>query len=335
MKTVICDRERPDQTGAKISDNGFTYTLDSAWAKWPEELSGAHVLNGCFNKNGDLYVAVEDKEHPVVIFSPDGDYKGSLGKGLFAKSHSVFFTPQNTLLVTDSHKNSHVIREINMGGELVRDFGTLGKPGDSGYDFDYLKVLEAEGRVPADPEWLERAAYNARLDSVKKLGTPFCRPCCMVMNQEGEYFAADGYGNDAVHRFKADGSYDMSWGGPGKEPGKFRLVHDVRVDGLGRVWVTDRENKRVQVFTRDGELVAMIAGNLMHPGAVWIDETYAYIGEIDGGVTIVDMDFNVKAQFARHGSVLRAHGLTADACGNLFLFTNKWNDNNILRLVRE
>lgn len=335
MKTIICDRERPDHIGDKISDNGFTYTLDFNWAKWPKELSGVHVLNGCFDKEGNLYAATESKDHPVVWFSPDGEYKGSIGKGLFAKAHSVFFTPQNTILVADTSKDYHVIREISMEGELVRDFGTLGQPGDSGYDFNYLDVLEAEGRVPEDPEWLKRAEANARLDSVKKLGTPFCRPCCMVMNQEGEYFAADGYGNDAVHRFKADGSYDMSWGGPGQEPGHFRLVHDVRVDSMGRVWVTDRENKRVQVFTRDGELLAVIAGNLMRLGAVWVDETYAYIGELDGGLTIVDMDFNVKAQFGCEGSVIHGHGLTADGKGNLFVFTNKKNANNILRLVRE
>lgn len=93
-----------------------------------------------------------------------------------------------------------------------------------------------------------------------------------------------------VHRFHPDGSYDMSWGGPGSEPGKFRLVHDVRVDPLGRIWVSDRENCRVQIFTRDGELLAVIGGDLMRIGSVWLDGQYAYIGELDGGVTILDME---------------------------------------------
>lgn len=58
-------------------------------------------------------------------------------------------------------------------------------------------------------------------DSVKKLGTSFCRPCAMIMNENGEYFAADGYGNDAVHKFRADRSYEKSWGGPDRSRGSF------------------------------------------------------------------------------------------------------------------
>lgn len=91
-------------------------------------------------------------------------------------------------------------------------------------------MLEAEHRVPTAPNWLKRAEANARLDSVRKLGTPFCRPCAMVMNDQGEYFAADGYGNDAVHKFDANGSYAFSWGGPGGEPGGFLLVHGICID---------------------------------------------------------------------------------------------------------
>lgn len=335
MKSIICDRERPEEINDVISDSGFTYRLDFSWAKWPEELKGVHVLNGCFDEQGNMYVAVEDQKNPVVVFSPDGDYIKSIGEGLFAKAHSTFLTPDGTILVADTSMNYHVIREITLDGRLVRDFGTLGQQGDSGYDLHYLEVLQREGRVPTDPAWNKSAEKNARLDSVRKLGTPFCRPCSMVMNAEGEYFAADGYGNAAVHRFRADGTYDFSWGGPGNEPGKFRLVHDVRLDGKGRVWVSDRENKRVQVFTQDGELIAVIGGNLMRIGAVWIDEPYAYIGELDGGITIVDMDFHVKAQLGCRGSVIHAHGITADKNGNLYVLTNKKNENNILRLVRE
>lgn len=335
VKNVICEGARPTSINDEIVDHEFHYRLDFSWAKWPDGLKGVHVLNGCFDADGNLYVATENKEHPIVVFSSDGEYQRSIGKGLFSKAHSVYLTPTNTILVADTSVNYHVIREITMDGVLVRDFGTLGKPGDSGYDVNYLEILEKEGRVPSDPAWLKNAEKNARLDSIQKLGTPFCRPCCMVMNQEGEYFAADGYGNAAVHKFQKNGTYDFSWGGPGNEPGKFRLVHDVRIDNRGRVWVADRENCRVQIFTQQGDLQAVISGNLMRIGAVWIDDQYAYIGELDGGVTIVDMDLQVKAQLGSKGSVIHAHGITADEKGNLYIMTNKKNENNILRLVRE
>lgn len=112
-----------------------------------------------------------------------GHFKGVSAGAFSEKAHSIFLTPSHTILVADSSKNCHVIREISLDGVLVRDFGTMGQPGDSGYDFNYLEVLEREGRVPADPVWNKRAEANARLDSVKKMGTPFCRPCSMVMTR--------------------------------------------------------------------------------------------------------------------------------------------------------
>lgn len=335
MKNIVCDRKRPTHIESVAEDGKFRYELDFLWAKWPEEMKGIHTLNGCFDQNGNLYVATEDKNHPVVIFSENGEYVRSIGAGLFQKAHSIFLTSQNTILVADTSKDYHVIREIDMEGKLVRDFGTLGQPGDSGYDINYLEVLQRENRVPEDPVWNKRAEANARFDSVKKMGTPFCRPCNMVMDAEGKYYAADGYGNDAVHRFGADGTHELSWGGPGKEPGKFRLVHDVRIDRRERVWVSDRENSRVQIFTKDGDLIAVVSGNLMRIGAVWLDDQYAFIGELDGGITILNMDLEVIAQLGCKGSVIHAHGITEDRKGNLFVFTNKKNENSILRMVRK
>lgn len=335
MRHIICDRSRPQEIGQAIEDGYFHYRLDFQWAKWPEELRGIHTLNACFGRDGCMYVATDNKSHPVVIFAPDGQYLKSIGAGLFSKAHSTFLTEDRTLLVADSGSSCHVIREITLDGELVRDFGTMGQPGDSGYDLNYLEVLRAEGRVPEDPAWNKRAEANARLDSVRKLGTPFCRPCAMVTNRQGEYFAADGYGNDAVHKFNRDGSYAFSWGGPGQASGQFRLVHDIQIDRLDRVWVADRENSRVQVFDQSGTILAVIDGNLMRIGGVWTDDNYAYISELDGGLTILDMELNVLAQLGCKGSVIHAHGLTGGVNGDIYVLTNKKNENNILRLVRE
>lgn len=333
MRELICTGPR-EETAGVLGSGPCRYEMDFEWAKWPEELAGVHVLNGCFDDDGTLYAATDDKDHPIVAFSGDGTFLRSFGAGLFSKAHSVYITPRRTILTADTAKNAHVIREITMDGQLVRDFGTFGVPGDSGYDFDYLSVLEREGRVPDDPAWQKRAAANARLDSIVRIGKPFCRPCAMVMNDKGEYFAADGYGNAAVHKFAADGSYLTSWGGPGQEYGRFRLVHDVRIDSLGRVWVSDRENSRVQVFDQDGRLLAVIRGDLMRIGAVWPSADRIYIGELDGGVTVLDLELNVLTQFGWKGSPIHAHGICARENGDLFVFTNKKNPNNILRLAR-
>ncbi|NIR36708.1 MAG: hypothetical protein GWN73_12760, partial [Actinobacteria bacterium] len=50
----------------------------------------------------------------------------------------------------------------------------------------------------------------------------------------------------------AGGEHLASWGRPGTESGAFSTPHSVWVDGGDRVLVVDRENDRVEVFSRDG-----------------------------------------------------------------------------------
>ena len=319
-----------------FGEGNFYYKPDIDWCKWPEELRGIHVLNGRFTKENHLIVATDRKEVPLIEFDAEGNMLRSFGQGYFSKAHSVYLTPQNTILCADSSASLHVIQEIAMDGTLVRTFGNKGIPGDSGYDSNYLAVLKEKGQVPDDPAWKKRHDFNASLDSIRKIGKPFCRPCAMVMDSKGRYYAADGYGNAAVHRFAADGHYECSWGGPGKSAGKFRLVHDVYVDPLDRVWVADRENACVHIFDTEGKVLAYFADGLFRVGSICGDGSFVYIGELDGGVTIMDLNLNVISQFGSPGSPLHAHGITCDNKDNLYIFTNKSHpENNVLRLVKK
>ena len=73
--------------------------------------------------------------------------------------------------------------------------------------------------------------------------------------QMATMFVSDGYGNARVHRFSADGTLERSWGEPGNGPGEFNLPHGIGVDSAGTVYVADRENSRIQLFTSVGEYV--------------------------------------------------------------------------------
>jgi hypothetical protein len=98
-----------------------------------------------------------------------------------------------------------------------------------------------------------------------------------------EVFVADGYGNRRVIVFDADsGKFERMWGAFGNVPTdptpsergraeapspedsegpgapQFDLVHSARVSNDGMVYVSDRRNKRVQVFTTDGRYVTQV-----------------------------------------------------------------------------
>jgi DNA-binding beta-propeller fold protein YncE len=90
-----------------------------------------------------------------------------------------------------------------------------------------------------------------------------------VYPKTNEVFVADGYVNRRIIVLDADtGKFKRMWGaygntpddtapnkltdeGPG--PQQFNLVHGVRVSNDGTVYVADRMNNRMQVFTIDGK----------------------------------------------------------------------------------
>jgi hypothetical protein len=94
-----------------------------------------------------------------------------------------------------------------------------------------------------------------------------------------ELFVADGYGNHRVIVFDADtGAFKRMWGAFGKPPGgedncaivtpktfpdaegpaHFNVAHAIRVADDGMVYLADRENRRVQMFTSDGKFVKQL-----------------------------------------------------------------------------
>jgi len=56
-------------------------------------------------------------------------------------------------------------------------------------------------------------------------------------------------------KFTHDGKYILEFGSRGTGPGQFELPHNVVVDPQGKVYVTDRENRRIEVFDANGKFL--------------------------------------------------------------------------------
>ena len=92
-----------------------------------------------------------------------------------------------------------------------------------------------------------------------------------VWQPTNEIFISDGYVNRRVIVFDNDtGKFKRMWGAYGKTPDdkvsnersfdgpppqQFNLVHGIRISNDGLVYVSDRQNNRIQVFTLDGKFV--------------------------------------------------------------------------------
>ena len=83
----------------------------------------------------------------------------------------------------------------------------------------------------------------------------FNGPTDVAVSMKGEVFIADGYGNSRIVVYSYEGRYLREWGSKGSMPGQFRIPHNMALDEDGLVYVADRENSRVQVFSETGLLV--------------------------------------------------------------------------------
>jgi hypothetical protein len=78
----------------------------------------------------------------------------------------------------------------------------------------------------------------------------FRRPTDIAWLPDGTFFVADGYGNKRVVKFDKDGKFlKRAMSGA---PTPFNTVHGIAVAGSPpRVFVSDRSNRRIQVFDTD------------------------------------------------------------------------------------
>jgi hypothetical protein len=165
-----------------------------------------------------------------------------------------------------------------------------------------------------------------------------------------EVFVADGYINRRVIVFDADtGAFKRMWGaygdppddsapktfaGEGPGPRQFNTVHGIKVSSDGLVYVNDRLNNRVQVFTIDGtfqrevfiERTTQLLGTSFtaafspDPGQRWL-----YVGDAGNGrVHVFDrrtlQEVGAFGRIGRYaGEFVFLHNLATDSKGNLYV----------------
>src|SRR6266702_2381310 len=82
----------------------------------------------------------------------------------------------------------------------------------------------------------------------------------MIAHPNVDIYVTDGYRNARVHRFTRDGRLVKSWGAPGHGEGQFHLPHSIAFDPEGKLYVADRANKRIQIFSPDGDFLGQWTG---------------------------------------------------------------------------
>jgi DNA-binding beta-propeller fold protein YncE len=226
-------------------------------------------------------------EHPVVIFSRDGKFLKSWGEGIFTTAHGIYMGPDDNVYLVDT--GDHTVRKFTADGKLLMTLGAKDRPGEN--------------------------------------GRPFDRPTDVALSPSGEIYVSDGYGNRRVHKFSPDGKLLLSWGKEGEGIGQFALPHGVFVDRQNCVFVADRENHRIQIFTPEAEFITQWTDFREHkPCTVFIDnDNIVYIPELHQRMSILTLDGKLLARWGKDdpthepGYFFAPHTACTDSHGDLYV----------------
>ena len=202
----------------------FQYRANANWARRPVGYDWTEVPAVAVDEADRVYL-FNRSEHPVMVFDPEGNFLHSWGDGLFQRAHGITIGPDGGVYCTDDF--DHTVRKFSPAGELLMTLGTRGQPSDTG-------------------------ATSVDFRTIQQAGPPFHYPTNVAFSPAGDIYVSDGYGNARIHKFTAQGELLVSWGEPGTGPGQFRVPHGIAVDAGGRVFVADRENSRLQIFSPEG-----------------------------------------------------------------------------------
>ena len=196
-----------------------TYSWIDQWATIPDSTTAR--ANGrthgvCVTKNNNVIV-FHQAENGLLTYDPNGTLISAMGGDRWMGAHGLTLIEENGeefLWLVDEF--SREVVKVTLNGKTVM---TIQPPDHPAY---------AAGKYI--PTW---AAQNP---------------------DNGDVWVGDGYGSSLVHRYDASGHYRSTLTGS-TGAGTFASPHGLAFrktsDGKTELWITDRENHRIQVF--DGE----------------------------------------------------------------------------------
>lgn len=270
---------------------------------------------------GRIFV-MTDKTPAMTVLDANGQFLYDWPAEAIVGAHGVFIDKDDFVYCADS--GNHTVSKFTTEGERIFQLGNPGIPSDSG-------------------------CINGNFKTIKRGAGPFNVPSKVTVSDEGEIFVTDGYGNSRIHRFSPEGELILSWGEPGDAPGQLHIPYGIGVSADGRVYVADRENSRVQIFSVDGRLED-IWENIYRPDGLCVRGDRVYVAELGYRTYIDNVLFEIKpglpwsqcrvfslegkeltrfgeAEEWVPGNLFAAHSINLDAQGNIYIGEAGWPEN--------
>ena len=334
--TLLFAPDAAAQTSQPQTRNMPMFEVDPSWPKVPEKWKLGDVSSIAIDAQGNAWVLHRPRTlkgdqaamaaPPILVFDPAGNFIKAWGG---AGSDYEWIEREHGIHI--DYKGFVWLGGNNCPG--------LKLPGLKPVADDQLLKFTQDGKFLLQIGGSNQSKGNADTKNVHRAADVW------VHAQTNEAFVADGYGNHRVIIFDADtGAFKRMWGAFANKPvdddhcenvpkpsfadaagpQNFSIVHAIRVANDGTVYVADRENRRVQMFTNDGKFLKQLvktdtpfARNLaLSPDS---EQQFLYVGN-GKEISIVDRKtLEIVGSVQGQGMLGGGHQIATDAKGNLYV----------------
>src|SRR5882724_155064 len=294
------------KTPTLIGGGAHTYELVESWGQLPAGMKYGFGCGVVVDSQDRVYVTSRSSNPCVAVFDRDGrlletwsnDFADKVGYSLDQvkdTAHCLYWSKEGTEEFLYFTENASTNKEGPKLGKRVYKTDLHGKI------LYLIGNVEKEGSTSQKFEWTN--------------------PTDVAVAANGDIYIVDGYGSQRVSRFDKNFKHIKTIGertldgaaGPNAPHGTFKTCHGVWINTLKsepEVFIADRHNDRIEVYSLELEYKRTLQGNVRNPCCFYQHKDMLFVPDLASRVTILDGEGNLVAHL---GDGREANGKTNKA----------------------
>ena len=297
------------------------------------------------DNNGNVYVADTRNNRIQIISNKSSISIFDMNTIQLNQPNDIAIDNDQKLYVLD-RSNKRVVK-INSNGEFLQEWNRENCPSASFEDL-YSIAIDPDGFVFISDfsnnciqKFTKMGQCIERWGSNQRPGH-FNYPKGISNDDDNIIYVADS-GNNRIQKFSADGQFLMAWGESGTLTGQFISPRGIAVDhhkpDKKRIFVSDTGNKRIQVFSSNGQFLGLINNEKITGTPYGLDcdqNGYLYVTDkTNGKIYKINPEGIVEQEWGEKGDGIGQFNTPSDiACDDndpnqIFVYVVDTNNNRI------
>jgi hypothetical protein len=248
------------QTESCVNEAPNPYQAVDHWVETPRPFASigsvtvdSHDNVWIFDRCGDKGCSASH-EKPIWEISPEGKVLKNIGADLFVFPHGITVDREGNVWAVDGNGKDvkgMQVTKLSPDGKVLL---TLGKAGESGIGLDL-----------------------------------FNKPTAVAIAPNGDTFVAEGhrtglegqpqdFGNSRIVKFDKNGKFLKTFGHLGTGDGELMGPHALAFDSRGRLFVADRANSRIVIYSQEGKVLD-VWKQFSRPSGMFINHDKLYVSD--------------------------------------------------------